>query len=156
MTEIFNYFYNYNKKNKNIDSNDNDDNNININSDNNDSNKIVINKNDNFDNYLNNEYALINSTINLERLKKELKEGVDFKIKKFEDEFKIDEKILNNINEELKKGVDWEMEHFKNSLNTLIENKYLGFDNKSFITGLVSGSLLSLSVIYISLKLFKH
>ena len=117
-----------------------------------------INENElsnNIENDLNNGYSLIYSNCNLDRLKKELKEGVEFKIKKFEDDYKLDEKILNSINEELKKGVDWEMDHFKESLSSMIEDKYVSFNHKSFITGLLSGTAISLSVVYISLKLFR-
>lgn len=147
MSGILDYL-NYNNYNKNKLEKINENNEIG------NENELSNNVN-NIENDLNNGYSLIYSNCNLDRLKKELKEGVEFKIKKFEDDYKLDEKILNSINEELKKGVDWEMDHFKESLSSMIEDKYVSFNHKSFITGLLSGTAISLSVVYISLKLFR-
>ena len=66
-------------------------------------------------------YLLIDKfTLNeLDHLRQELKEGVDFKLSKFKDELSTE--LDDTIKMELKKGVDWEIDNFKKELKELKE-----------------------------------
>ena len=96
-----------------------------------------------------NDYTLIDQiTLNeLDNLRIELKEGVDFKLLNFKDQIssELDIKIKN----EFKKGIDWEIDNFKNELKKTTfnfqKNNHTHIDNiswKTFSLSLFSNSIL--------------
>ena len=79
-------------------------------------------------------YLLIDKfTLNeLDHLRQELKEGVDFKLSKFKDELSTE--LDETIKTELKKGVDWEIDNFKKELKELKESVSNNETNDSSIS----------------------
>jgi len=95
------------------------------------------------------DYTLIDQiTLNeLDNLRVELKEGVDFKLYNFKGDLstELDEKIK----QEFKKGIDWEIDNFKNELKkTTInfqKNNNINIDKiswKTFSLGLICNSFM--------------
>ena len=95
------------------------------------------------------DYTLIDQiTLNeLDNLRAELKEGVDFKLYNFKGDLstELDEKIK----QEFKKGIDWEIDNFKNELKkTTInfqKNNNINIDKiswKTFSLGLICNSFM--------------